>query len=85
MERIGWEVTPPKATMFVWQKIPEYWQEKMSTFDFAMKLLREADVVVSPGSAFGPLGSGYMRLALVEKEGRLRQAIKQIGRALENG
>ena len=82
MELIGWEVVKPKASMFVWQKIPEKWQARMSTFDFAMKLLREADVVVSPGSAFGPLGEGYMRLALVEKEGRLRQAIKQIGRAL---
>lgn len=82
MKNIGWEVTPPKASMFVWQKIPEKWQAKMSTFDFAMKLLSEANVVVSPGSAFGPLGEGYMRLALVEKEGRLRQAIRQIGHAL---
>ncbi|MDO4586053.1 MAG: aminotransferase class I/II-fold pyridoxal phosphate-dependent enzyme [Planctomycetia bacterium] len=83
MERIGWEVVKPKASMFVWQKIPEIWQQKMSTFDFAMKLLREANVVVSPGSAFGPLGEGYMRLALVEKDDRLRQAIRQIGRILE--
>jgi len=47
-----------------------------------MKLLREADVVVSPGSAFGEAGEGYMRLALVEKEDRLRQAVRQIKRAL---
>ncbi|MDO5579700.1 MAG: aminotransferase class I/II-fold pyridoxal phosphate-dependent enzyme [Planctomycetia bacterium] len=83
MERIGWEVVRPKASMFVWQKVPTEWAQKMSTFDFAMKLLREANVVVSPGSAFGPLGEGYMRLALVEKEERLRQAIRQIGRALK--
>ena len=82
MTRIGWDVVKPKATMFVWQKIPEKWQQKMSTFDFAMKLLAEANVVVSPGSAFGPLGEGYMRMALVEKEDRLRQAIRQIGKVL---
>ncbi|MDO5554169.1 MAG: aminotransferase class I/II-fold pyridoxal phosphate-dependent enzyme [Planctomycetia bacterium] len=82
LERIGWDVVRPKASMFVWQKVPHPWCDEMSTFDFAMKLLREANVVVSPGSAFGPLGEGYMRLALVEKEDRLRQAVRQIGRAL---
>ncbi|MDD3586019.1 MAG: aminotransferase class I/II-fold pyridoxal phosphate-dependent enzyme [Thermoguttaceae bacterium] len=85
ISRIGWEVVKPKASMFVWQKIPEVWQQKMSTFDFAMKLLKEANVVVSPGSAFGPLGEGYMRLALVEKDERLKQAIRQIGRVLKDG
>ncbi|MBR2003711.1 MAG: aminotransferase, partial [Thermoguttaceae bacterium] len=58
--------------------------QKYTTFDFAMKLLSEANVVVSPGSAFGPLGEGYLRLAVVEKEDRLRQAIRQMGRALPN-
>jgi alanine-synthesizing transaminase len=82
MQRLGWEVTKPKASMFVWQKIPTEWQKKMSTFDFAIKLLREADVVVSPGSAFGEAGEGFMRMALVEKEDRLRQAIRQIRSAL---
>jgi alanine-synthesizing transaminase len=82
LARLGWEVDPPKATMFVWQKIPTEWQEKMSTFDFAMKLLQEADVVVSPGSAFGDAGEGYMRMALVEKEDRLRQAVRHIKKAL---
>ncbi len=84
LARIGWDVQIPKASMFVWQKVPQEWAAKMSTFDFAMKLLREANVVVSPGSAFGPLGEGWMRLALVEKEDRLRQAVRQIGRALKN-
>ncbi|MCL2005684.1 MAG: aminotransferase class I/II-fold pyridoxal phosphate-dependent enzyme [Planctomycetaceae bacterium] len=82
LQRLGWNVVKPKASMFVWQQVPPEWQAKMSTFDFAMKLLREADVVVSPGSAFGELGEGYMRLALVEKEDRLRQAIRHIKRAL---
>ena len=84
LTRIGWEVQVPKASMFVWQKVPQEWAAKMSTFDFAMKLLREANVVVSPGSAFGPLGEGWMRLALVEKEDRLRQAVRQISRALKD-
>ena len=82
LERIGWEVVKPKASMFVWQKIPEKYLKNCSTFDFAMRLLRDANVVVSPGSAFGPLGEGYLRLAVVEKEERLRQAVRQIGRAL---
>ena len=82
LQRLGWDVVKPKASMFVWQQIPPEWQKKMSTFDFAMKLLREADVVVSPGSAFGEAGEGYMRLALVEKEDRLRQAVRQIKRVI---
>ena len=49
---------------------------------FAMKLLEEGDVAVSPGSGFGPAGEGYLRLALVENENRLRQAVRQIGRCL---
>jgi alanine-synthesizing transaminase len=54
----------------------------MSTMDFAMKLLEEADVAVSPGSGFGPAGEGFLRMALVENENRLRQAVRQIGRCL---
>ncbi len=54
----------------------------MDSVDFAMKLLEEADVAVSPGSGFGPAGEGYLRLALVENENRLRQAVRQIGRCL---
>lgn len=82
LQRIGWNVNKPKASMFVWQEVPAEWRRKMSTFDFAMKLLQEANVVVSPGSAFGEAGEGFMRLALVEKEDRLRQAVRQIARAL---
>jgi alanine-synthesizing transaminase len=81
LERVGWPVVRPKATMFVWAKIPEPWAA-MGSFDFAMKLLEEADVVASPGAAFGPSGEGYVRLALVENENRLRQAVRQIGRCL---
>ena len=55
----------------------------MSTLDFAMMLLEHGDVAVSPGSGFGPAGEGYLRMALVENENRLRQAVRHIGRCLE--
>ena len=83
LRRIGWEVTPPKAGMFVWAPIPEIWRQRMNTMDFAMMLLEKADVAVSPGSGFGEAGEGFLRLALVENENRLRQAVRQIGRCLD--
>jgi alanine-synthesizing transaminase len=82
LERQGWPIVRPKASMFVWAKIPEPWASQMSSLDFAMKLLQEADVVVSPGAGFGPSGEGYLRLSLAENENRLRQAARQIGRCL---
>lgn len=82
LERLGWPITRPKATMFVWARMPEPWASQMTSFDFAMKLLKEGDVVVSPGAGFGPAGEGFVRLALVENEKRLRQAVRQIGRCL---
>jgi len=82
LKRLGWPIQRPKATMFVWAKIPEPWASQSSSFDFAMKLLKEGDVVVSPGAGFGPAGEGYVRMALVENENRLRQAVRQIGRCL---
>jgi len=81
--RIGWEVDVPKAGMFLWAKVPEPWASEMDTMDFAMMLLEKADVAVSPGSGFGEAGEGYVRLALVENENRLRQAVRQISRCLE--
>ena len=56
----------------------------MSTMDFGMMLLEKGNVAVSPGSGFGPSGEGYLRLSLVENENRLRQAVRQIGRCLQN-
>lgn len=84
LSRIGWSVQVPKATMFVWARYPEEWQKKMGSIDFAMKLLDEAEVAVSPGGGFGEAGEGYLRLALVENEQRLRQAVRQIDRCLRN-
>jgi len=82
LRRIGWEITSPRAGMFVWAKVPQPWAGRMDTIAFAMKLLEEADVAASPGSGFGPAGEGFLRLALVENENRLRQAVRQIGRCL---
>jgi alanine-synthesizing transaminase len=70
--------------MFVWTRYPEEWRQRMGSIDFSMKLLEEAEVAVSPGRGFGELGEGYLRLALVENEQRLRQAVRQIGRALRS-
>ncbi len=81
LKRLGWDVTPPKASMFVWAKIPEPWAQ-MGSLQFATKLLEEGDVTVSPGVGFGPAGEGYLRLALIENESRIRQAVRQIGRCL---
>jgi len=82
LERIGWEVTKPKASMFVWARYPLAWRERMGSIDFAMKLIEEAEVAVSPGRGFGEAGEGYLRLALVENEHRLRQAVRQMARCL---
>ena len=84
LRRLGWEMNKPKAGMFVWAKVPEPWASTMSTMDFAMMLLEKGDVAVSPGSGFGDSGEGFLRLALVENEKRLRQAVRQIGKCLES-
>ena len=83
LRRIGWDIEKPKAGMFLWAKIPKPWATRMSTMDFGIMLLEKGDVAVSPGSGFGPSGEGYLRLALVENENRLRQAVRQISRCLD--
>jgi alanine-synthesizing transaminase len=82
LRRLGWHPETPRAGMFVWTPMPEPWRSRMPSLDFAMKLLEEANVVVSPGRGFGETGEGYLRLALVENAHRLRQAVRQIGRCL---
>lgn len=79
LERLGWDIDRPKAGMFVWAKIPEPWAQ-MGSIPFAMKLLEEGGVAVSPGRGFGEDGEGYLRLAIVENSQRLRQAVREIGR-----
>jgi alanine-synthesizing transaminase len=82
--RIGWKVEPPRATMFVWARIPEEFAS-MGSIEFSKLLLREAKVATSPGIGFGEFGEGYVRFALIENEHRIRQAAKGIRTALSKG
>jgi len=81
LAKAGWDVPPPKATMFVWAKIPESHRD-MGSLEFAKFLLRDAKCAVSPGIGFGRAGDEYVRFALVENEHRIRQATRGIKRAL---
>ncbi|MGZ4397835.1 MAG: aminotransferase class I/II-fold pyridoxal phosphate-dependent enzyme [Gaiellaceae bacterium] len=81
LNRIGWEVEKPKGTMFVWAPIPEPYRA-LGSYEFAMKLAREAKVSVNPGAGFGPGGDGHIRFALIENEQRIGQAVRGIRKAL---
>jgi len=80
LTRAGWQVESPKATMFVWVQIPEPYRQ-MGSIEFAMECMQKAEVAVSPGRGFGEDGEGYLRIAVVENEQRLRQAVRQLRRA----
>jgi alanine-synthesizing transaminase len=80
--RAGWVIEKPKATMFVWAKIPERFQG-LGSLEFSKELLREAKVAVSPGIGFGEYGEGYVRFALVENEQRIQQATRGIRQFLK--
>jgi alanine-synthesizing transaminase len=82
LDKAGWKVEKPKATMFVWAEIPESFR-KMGSLNFARHLIQEAKVAVSPGIGFGEHGDGHVRFALIENEHRLRQAAKGIKLALQ--
>jgi len=75
--RAGWNIEKPKATMFVWARIPEPFQ-RMGSLEFSKRLLKEAKVAVSPGIGFGEYGEGFVRFALVENEHRIQQAVRGI-------
>jgi len=81
--KAGWEIEKPKATMFVWAKIPEQYRE-MKSIEFSKFLLNKAKVAVSPGIGFGEYGDDFVRLALVENEHRIRQAAKCIKKAFDS-
>jgi alanine-synthesizing transaminase len=81
LNRIGWDVVPPRGTMFVWAPIPEPYRE-MGSLEFAKLLVREAEVATSPGVGFGPGGDGHVRFALIENEQRTGQAVRNLRRAL---
>ncbi|MCK4910056.1 MAG: aminotransferase class I/II-fold pyridoxal phosphate-dependent enzyme [Thermodesulfovibrionales bacterium] len=81
LNRAGWQTESPKATMFVWTRIPEKFRS-MGSLDFCKYLLKEGGVAVSPGIGFGEGGDEHVRFALVENEQRIRQAIKGIKKAI---
>lgn len=81
LNRIGWDVAMPKATMFVWARIPEHMRH-LGSIEFSKHVLKEGKVAVSPGIGFGEFGDEYVRFALIENEHRTRQAIRGLRRAL---
>jgi len=82
LNRIGWKVEKPRATMYVWAEIPEKFK-KMGSVKFAIYLQEKAGVAVSPGAGFGKYGEGYVRMALVENEHRIKQAVRCLRHALQ--
>lgn len=84
LNAIGWPVEKPKATMFVWARIPEQFRE-MGSLEFSKKLLKEAKVAVSPGIGFGEYGDDYVRFGLIENQHRTRQAIRGIRDMMKKG
>jgi len=82
--RAGWEIPSPKASMFAWAPIPEPFQT-LGSLEFSKLLVEKAEVAVSPGVGFGEYGEGFVRIALVENEHRIRQAARNLRRFLETG
>jgi alanine-synthesizing transaminase len=74
---IGWMVENPKASMYVWAKIPDFYA-KLGSIEFTKRLLEGAKIAVAPGVGFGDYGDGHVRIALIENEHRLRQAVRGI-------
>jgi alanine-synthesizing transaminase len=79
----GWDIPSPAATMFAWAPIPQAFSG-LSSLEFSKLLLQHAKVAVSPGAGFGEYGDGHVRIALVENEHRIRQAVRNIKRFLAN-
>ena len=81
--RAGWEIPPPKASMFAWAPLPERFKS-LGSLEFSKLLIEKADLAVSPGVAFGEHGEGNVRIALVENEQRIRQAGRNLRRFLKS-
>src|SRR5580692_1556942 len=84
LNKLGWPVELPKATMFVWARIPEQYRA-LGSIEFSKKLLAEAKVAVSPGVGFGDHGDGHVRFSLIENEERTRQALRGIKQMFQAG
>jgi alanine-synthesizing transaminase len=77
LKEIGWEVDKPKAGMFLWTRIPET-KNHSGSMDFVLQMIERVNVVAAPGIGFGDEGEGYLRLALVENESRLCEALERL-------
>ena len=82
--RAGWEIPSPEASMFAWAPLPEAFKG-LGSMQFATLMVEKSGVAVSPGVGFGEHGEGYVRIALVENEQRIRQAARGVRRFLESG
>jgi len=82
LDRLGWTYEKPRAGMFVWARIADEHLKGRSTIDFCLQMMDDAEVALSPGRAFGEGGEGYVRIALVENAERLKQAMRNLERAL---
>jgi alanine-synthesizing transaminase len=80
--RAGWDIPPPPARMFAWVPLPPSLKQ-MGSLEFAQQLLTHAEVAVAPGVGFGEQGEGFVRIAMVENEQRLRQAARNVKRYLQ--
>jgi len=83
--KLGWQLDSPRASMFVWARISDEHLAGQGSIDFSLRMLEEAEVVLSPGRAFGENGENFVRIALVENELRLKQAFRQLDQALNKG
>jgi alanine-synthesizing transaminase len=83
LKRAGWPVEKPRGSMFLWAPIPEKYKA-IGSLEFAKLLMEKAQVAVSPGIGFGPLGEGHVRFALIENDQRIRQACRAIGAFLKS-
>jgi len=83
LDKLAWTYEKPRASMFVWAKInPAHYKAGEGTIDFCLRMMDEAEVALAPGRAFGEQGEGFVRIALVENDQRLRQAMNNLERAL---
>jgi alanine-synthesizing transaminase len=82
LDRLGWSYDRPRAGMFVWARVSDAHLKGQSTLDFCLRMLEEGMVALAPGKAFGDLGEGFVRIALVENEQRLDQAMRNLQHAL---
>lgn len=84
LNRVGWEVEPPKATMFLWAEIPDEFKH-LGSVEFSKLLLKEAEVAVSPGLGFGQYGDDHVRFAFVENRQRINQAVRNLRKFFSEG